>query len=227
MEHFWCIDESRTNTDSQNSPQPKFEGNHHLPPYNILCDWSWGLHPNVIFIRIPKLGVPKLEHPPFWRPIISYANLQLKQSLKQHCNPCRNISNAMWHATWTHIIQNDSWLLMVENQINTSTLGLFFGHNLCCKYSNGSCKPILDIYILRTLQWYKKNLQFNEFWPSNRSLWELESIKTPTPKMGVHLGMCGFIPSHSLALLRMWMWFPGYIFSSHFSMPLPWSRAQG
>jgi hypothetical protein len=28
-----------------------------------------------------------------------------------------------------------------------------------------------------------------------------EAIKTPTPKMGVHLGVWGFIPSHSFALL--------------------------
>jgi hypothetical protein len=32
------------------------------------------------------------------------------------------------------------------------TIGPSFGHNLCFKYSNGSCKPTLDIYILRTFQ---------------------------------------------------------------------------
>ncbi len=35
---------------------------------------------------------------------------------------------------------------------------LFFDHNLCFKYSSGSCKPILDIYILRVFNNIKKFL---------------------------------------------------------------------
>ncbi len=31
-------------------------------------------------------------------------------------------------------------------------IGLSFDHNLCCKYSNGSCKFILDIYVLKDFQ---------------------------------------------------------------------------
>jgi len=31
-----------------------------------------------------------------------------------------------------------------------------FGHNLCFKCLNGSCAPILDIYIPRAFQWYKE-----------------------------------------------------------------------
>jgi len=45
LEHFWCIDESRANTnsqDSQNSPWPELGGSHHLPPYSILCAWPQG-----------------------------------------------------------------------------------------------------------------------------------------------------------------------------------------
>jgi hypothetical protein len=34
------------------------------------------------------------------------------------------------------------------------------------------------------------------FDPCNRLLKIWEFIKTPTPKMGAHLGVCGFIPSH-------------------------------
>jgi hypothetical protein len=40
------------------------------------------------------------------------------------------------------------------------------------------------------------------FDPSNRSLKNWESIGIPTPKMGVHLGVCGLI-SHSLTFLVM------------------------
>jgi hypothetical protein len=45
---------------------------------------------------------------------------------------------------------------MVGSQIGTLTLDLYFNHNLCFKYSNGSCEPILNIYISRIFQWYKE-----------------------------------------------------------------------
>ncbi len=44
--------------------------------------------------------------------------------------------------------------------------------------------------------------------------------------MGVHLGVCGLIPSHFLKLPKVWMWLPGFIFALYFSMPLLWSRGQ-
>jgi hypothetical protein len=62
----------------------------------------------------------------------------------------------MWHATRMYVIQGDSQLLMVENQIDTLTPNLSFGHNLCFKYSNGSNEPILDIYASIIFQWYKE-----------------------------------------------------------------------
>jgi len=72
------MDEPWAYMDSQDSSWPELKGSHHFPPYGILCDWPWGLHPNVIFHETPKLGVPKfpkLELPPFWRPITSCAHL--------------------------------------------------------------------------------------------------------------------------------------------------------
>ncbi len=44
----------------------------------------------------------------------------------------------------------------VVTQINILTPNFSFGHDLCFKYSNESCKFILDIYILKVFQWYKK-----------------------------------------------------------------------
>jgi len=49
--------QTMTYTNLENLPRPRFEGNHHLPPYNIIYDWSWGMHPNVIFLKTPKLNV--------------------------------------------------------------------------------------------------------------------------------------------------------------------------
>jgi len=70
---------------------------------------------------------------------------------------------------------------------------LSFGHNLCLKCPNGSCKPILDIYIPRAFQWYKKIYNLIVFDPWNYSL-----------KMGVHSGMWRFIPLHSPTLPGTW-----------------------
>ncbi len=62
----------------------------------------------------------------------------------------------------THVIQGDSRLFVVENQIDTLTFNFSFDHNLCYKYSNGSYKPILDVYVLKKFNDTKKN-QSNEF----------------------------------------------------------------
>jgi hypothetical protein len=77
--------------------------------------------------------------------MIMCVNFWLKWGLKKICNPCREFSNGMLHATYTQGNPGDSRLLVVENQIGNLTLDLFFGHNLCFRCPNGSCKPILDI----------------------------------------------------------------------------------
>jgi hypothetical protein len=92
---------------------------------------------------------------------------------------------------------------MVESQINTLIPDPYFGHNLCYKYSNGSCKPNLDIYVFKKFQLYKEVLNPMSFDPSNHFLKIQDSIGTLTPKVGIHLGVCGLIPSHSFALLAM------------------------
>jgi len=74
--------------------------------------------------------------------------------------------------------------------------GFSFGNNLCFRCPNEQCKLVLDIYIPRAFQWYKechKPLSF-ELW--NCSLKFRESIGTPSPKVGVALGVRGFTPSH-------------------------------
>jgi hypothetical protein len=67
-----------------------------------------------------------------------------------------------------------------------------FGHNLCFKYLNASWKPILDIYVLRVFQWYKKIFNSMSFGPYNRLLKIQKSIETPTPKVRNLLGVHGF-----------------------------------
>jgi hypothetical protein len=103
----------------------------------------------------------------------------------------------MWHATCMHVFQGESKLLMVKGQIDTLTPSPSLSHNLCFKYSNGSCKPILDIYVLKSFQWYKKVFNPMTFDPLNCYMKILDSIGTPTPKIGVHLGVCGLIPHYN------------------------------
>jgi hypothetical protein len=106
----------------------------------------------------------------------------------------------MCHITYTQGNQGDSQLLMVGNQIGNLTLGHSFSHNLCFKYSNGSCKPILDIQVSRVFQRYKKLFNPMSFDFFNRPLKIRESIRTPIRKVGIHLRVWRFIPLGFLAL---------------------------
>jgi hypothetical protein len=172
--------------------------------------------------KFPKLGLLQL-----WRPITLCANLRLKWGLKKSCNPHLEISSSMWQTTCTQGNWGDSQLSMIRSQIANLTFSLSFGYNLCLNYSNGSCKPILDIYVPRSFQWYKELLIPMNFDPCNRLLKIWKSIGTPIPKVRPHLGVWGFIPSHSLAFPRAWNVTPGLTFGPHLCKPLFWSRTQG
>jgi len=64
------------------------------------------------------------------------------------------------------------------------------------------------------------------FDPSNCPL-KIRNFKgSPIPKVGVHLKVCQFIPSHIFALSKVWMWLPGCTFGPHLSMPLLSLQAQ-
>jgi hypothetical protein len=111
---------------------------------------------------------------------------------------------ATLHATYTQGNSDNSQLLMVGSQIANLTADPSFGHNLCLKCSNGSCKPILDIYVPRSFWWYKELINTMGFDPCNFFLRIQESIGTSTPKVGAHLGVWRFIPAHSPTLQRAW-----------------------
>jgi hypothetical protein len=147
------------NLDIQDSPRPELGGSHHLPPYRLLCTSPQGPQPNGFLSRDSQVGVlklPRLELLRFWGAITLRANLWLKIGLKQSYSPRQELSNNMSYAICTHENWVDSWLLVVGSQIAKLTFGLSFGHNLCFRFSNGQYKPILDIYIPRTFQWYKE-----------------------------------------------------------------------
>jgi hypothetical protein len=98
--------------------------------------------------------------------------------------------------------QGDSRLLVVGSQIGNLTSNPSFGHNLCLRCPNGSCEPIVDIYVPKSFQWYKELFNPIGFDPCNCFLKIRKSIVTLAPNVGgAHLGVWGFIPSHSPALL--------------------------
>ncbi len=149
--HSWSSFGARTN-----HGQTQIHKTHHNPDlgepitflFIVFFVSSHGACTQMLFcigvakLKIPKF--PKLGLLQLWRPITSYANLQLEWGLKQSCHRLWVISNDMWHATYTQANQGNSWFLMVESLINNLTLDLSIGHNLCFKYPNGSCEPISD-----------------------------------------------------------------------------------
>jgi hypothetical protein len=133
-------------------------GSHHLPPYSILCASPWGPHPNDILSWESQMGVPKFPELGLlrlWGPITLCVDLRLKWGLKRSCSLHQDLFNDMSHATCTWGNRGDSWLLVVESRIANLTSGLSFGHNLCFRCPNGSCEPILDIYVSVFFKWYK------------------------------------------------------------------------
>jgi hypothetical protein len=138
-------------------------GKHELTRFTTA--WIWGeatSFPVIVFfmyghnantqmsfcVRIRNLGVLKflkLGLLQIWRSITSFENLRLRWGFKQSCSPHQKLSNDMWDVTFTKGNWSDFWLLMVNSQIGNLAFNLYFGHNLCFKYSNGSCKLILNI----------------------------------------------------------------------------------
>jgi len=106
----------------------------------------------------------------------------------------------MLHVVCRQVNQVDSQIFLVGSQIGNLIPGLSFGHNLCFRCPNEQCEPILNIYIPRSFQWYKEWHKPLSLDPWNLSLKFQESTKTPSPKVGVALGVWGFTPSHFLTL---------------------------
>jgi len=177
-------------------------------------------------LKFSQLGLPQL-----WRPIILRTYLWLKWGLKQSCSPHWKPSNGMSHVTCTQGNWGDSWLLVVGSQIANLTPGPSFGHNLCVKCPNGSCKPILDIYVPKDFQWYKKLLNPMGSDPCNHSLKIPESIGSPSgfqfSKWEFTWECEGSFPHTLLHSREHEMWLSGFLLGPHLRKPLFWSRAQG
>jgi hypothetical protein len=179
-------------------------------------------------LGIPKLGVPKflkLGLSQFWKPITSCADLWLRWGLKKNYSFSWELFNDMWHTTCTQVNRGDSWFLVIRSQIGNLTPNLSFGHNLCFKYPNGSCKPILDIYVSRDFHWYKEIFNSMSFDPFNRLLKIGNPSGVQLPKWEPIWECVGSFPHTFLHSQEHEMWLSSFIFSLHPYKPLPWSWA--
>jgi hypothetical protein len=93
---------------------------------------------------------------------------------------------------------------VVGNQIVNLIFDSCFDHNLCFRCPNGSCEPNSNICILRAFQWRKEIFNPLSFDLCNCLLKIWKSIRTPTPKVGVHLGVWRFIPLHTPTFSGAW-----------------------
>jgi hypothetical protein len=180
------------NMDTQDSPRPGVGRSHHLPSYSILCSSRRRWHPNGHFSRDSRVGVPKLSRvgvPGLWTPISPDCRVRSRHGLKQSCSSRRELSNAVWHSQIGCREDVDSRLLVVGSQTGILTPDPSFAHNLPFRCPNEQCEPILDIYVSRTFQWYQERNNPLRFDPSTRTLKFRESTGTPSPKMGVALGV--------------------------------------
>ncbi len=97
------------------------------------------------------------------------------------------------------------------------TLGPSFGHNLCFRCSNGSCKPIWDIYVPKAFQWYNEFFNSMSFDPCNYPL------KSPLgfqfPKWEFTWECEGSFPHTLLHTHEHEMWLPGPVLAHTFANP--------
>jgi len=185
--------------DSLDLPRPRLEGSHHLPPYSIFCSSPSHLHPNGSFSRDSQNGVPKLSRfglSGLWVFITSYPKLGSGRGLNQSCRSPQDIFNGVLHFTCTHRDWVDSRLLVVGSQTASLTLGPSFGHNLCCRCPNGSCKAIFDINTSRPFQRYKEWPYARVFDPYDCALSFRESWRTPK----THFRECEWRTHNSLKM---------------------------
>jgi hypothetical protein len=176
----------------------------------------------VFLSRDSRAGVPKSRPTGLsglWSLITLRADLGSKFGLNQSCSSRRELSNGMSHVVCNQLFRVDSWLLVVGSQnwqtLGSSTPGPSFGHNLRFRCPNEQCELILDIYASRALHWYKECHKPLRFDLSNRSLKFQESTGTPSSKVGVALGVWGFIPSHFPTLSGVPDVIPGLPFGPH------------
>jgi hypothetical protein len=144
------------NLDSFDSPRPRFEGSHHLPPYSILCNSPLRLHPNGIFSRGSQSGVPKLSRfalSGIWASITFFLRPLIKMRSETILYlPLRAFQRHV--ALHLQTSRSGRFPTFSGPESNCASLipGFSFAHNLGYICPNGSCEDIFDIHTSRPFQ---------------------------------------------------------------------------
>ncbi len=142
LERFWCTDEPWENMDSQDSPWPELRGSHHLPPYSSMPSHETSTQMTFYLETLATLR----GHNFVCRPPIEMRSKEKLQPLLRAFQWC--IAQHL-HARKSGRFFNFQWSRV---KFGNLTHVPSFGHNLCLKCPNGSCKPILDIQVPRDFQ---------------------------------------------------------------------------
>jgi hypothetical protein len=152
------------------------------PPSPILYYLRYSTAPTSEWHFFPGLPSRSLEIVSIWTPrTLGIHNSLLRPPIGMRFETCSSpweLSNGVLHSTCTHRGWVDSRLLMVESQTASLTPDLSFIYNLCCRYSNGSCKAIFDICTSRPFQRYKEHVKARCFGPWNRTVKFWKSWRT-------------------------------------------------
>jgi len=130
-----------------------FGRRHHSSPYNILCAFPRGLHPNVFFPTTPTWELqnynfycPKVLNVHFFSSQVYFENLRAISY-----SPQKNLSSDVSHAPIeAHLLPTFKGFI-VGNQIPNLTLAPSFDHNSCKSSLNEQCKVTLSIYALKKI----------------------------------------------------------------------------
>ncbi len=166
---------------------PDSRVSHHLTPYSIICSSQWRQHPSGAFCWDSRNGLLEL-----WTTITPDCKVRSQHGLNQSCSPRRDLFNAMLHSRIGHWEEVDLRLLVVGSQTASLTPDPSFAHNLGCRYPNGQCKAIFDIYVSRPFQWHQEHSNARCFAPCCRALNIRESRRTPNP----NFSKCWASPPH-------------------------------
>jgi hypothetical protein len=211
------LEQATSNTDSLDSPWPRFGGSHHLPPYSILCACPWDLHSNGFFSQDSQGGVPKLFQfglLGLWEVITPSLDLRLGWGLKQTCSSCQELSNGVLHSTYRHQNWVDSQLLVVGSQIANLTPDSSFDHNFVLQMSEWLMQGHFRYLNFKNFPTILKTPQYEVFWQLQSSS---KFLKVPEdskfPLLGVwvsssHLPQSG-VATEGLFKIDIWCnWTP-------------------
>ncbi len=133
VEYKWC--DSIGTISSTSFTQPiTFGRRHHYPPYSILCDYLWGLHPNEFFSpRLPS-GSPKIVTfvvLKLWMFICSSNQTCLKHEREISYSLQKDLSKNVLRASIKDYLTPNIKGFVIVSQIPNLTLGPSFDHNWC------------------------------------------------------------------------------------------------